>query len=28
MARMHDNDNSEACSEAVRAEDKCYTKGR
>lgn len=25
---MHDDDNSEACGEAARAEDKCYTKGR
>lgn len=25
---MHDDDNSEACGEAARAEDKCYTRGR
>ena len=25
---MRDDDNSDACDEAPRAEDKCYTKGR
>ncbi|EAC1491930.1 3'-5' exonuclease, partial [Salmonella enterica] len=25
---MRDDDNSDSCDEAPRAEDKCYTKGR